>query len=288
MNKNVMIVLAGGFLIAILVAVLVQASLGGKKKKIEEATNKVEILVAAKNIPMGKELAEGDMKWQMWPQDSVFAGAIVRTEKQPSKEAATGRMLQALAAGQPLHPSMVSSAGKGNFLAVTLKEGMRAIAISVKAQTMAGGFVGPGDRVDVIVTYKIKVRDKDNPAVQSMIDQYASETVLENVRVLAADQKAIREEEKAKVARTVTLEVSAAEAEKLALAQEMGDLKLTLRGVGDEAAVRSETITTDVEMSRVLQDLIKVQGATAGNSGIVRVYNGQNVTNMPVRQIYNE
>ncbi len=288
MNKNVMIVLAGGFLIAILVAVLVQASLGGKKKKIEEATNKVEILVAAKNIPMGKELAEGDMKWQMWPQDSIFAGAIVRTEKQPSKEAATGRMLQALAAGQPLHPSMVSSAGKGNFLAVTLKEGMRAIAISVKAQTMAGGFVGPGDRVDVIVTYKIKVRDKDNPAVQSMIDQYASETVRENVRVLAADQKAIREEEKPTVARTVTLEVSAAEAEKLALAQEMGDLKLTLRGVGDEAAVRSETITTDVEMSRVLQDLIKVQGATAGNSGIVRVYNGQNVTNMPVRQIYNE
>lgn len=288
MNKNVLIVLAGGFLIAILVAILVQASLGGKKKEIQQATNKVEIIVAAKNLPMGKELAEGDLKWQQWPQDAVFAGAIVRQEKQAIKDAASGRMLQSLAAGQPLHPSMVSGAGKGNFLAVSLKEGMRAIAISVKAQTMAGGFVGPGDRVDVIVTYKIKIRDKDNPAVQSMIDQYATETVLENVRVLAADQKAIREEEKAKVARTVTLEVTAAEAEKLALAQEMGDLKLTLRGIGDEAQIRKENITTDVDMSRVLQDLVKVQGATAGNSGIVRVYNGQNVTNMPVRQIYNE
>lgn len=288
MNKNILIVLAGGFLIAILVAVLVQASLGGKNKKIEQATNKVEIIVAAKNLAMGKELAEGDLKWQLWPQDAVFAGAIVRQEKQTVAEAASGRMLQALSAGQPLHPNMISGAGKGNFLAVSLKEGMRAIAISVKAQTMAGGFVGPGDRVDVIVTYKIKVRDKDNPAVQSMIDQYATETVLENVRVLAADQKAIREEDKAKVARTVTLEVSAAEAEKLALAQEMGDLKLSLRGIGDDEQVRQENITTDVEMSRVLKDLAKVQGANGGNSGIVRVYNGQTVTNMPVRQIYND
>lgn len=288
MNKNVLIVLAGGFLIAILVAILVQASLGEKKKEQQKASNKVEIIVAAKNLATGRELAEGDLKWQAWPEDSVFAGAIVRQDKQKISEAASGRMLQSLAAGQPLHPGMIAGKGKGNFLAVTLKPGMRAIAISVKAQTMAGGFVGPGDRVDVIVTYKIKVRDKDNPAVQSMIDQYATETVLENVRVLAADQKAIREEEKAKVARTVTLEVSSAEAEKLALAQEMGDLKLSLRGIGDEEQVRQENITTDVEMSRVLQDLARVQGANGGNSGIVRVYNGQNVINVPVRPVYNE
>lgn len=288
MNKNVLIVLAGGFLIAILVAVLVQASLGGKKKEAQKAVNKVEILVAAKNLAMGKELIEGDLKWQTWPEDSVFSGAIVRQENQKVADAASGRMLQGLSAGQPIHPGMISGAGKGNFLAVSLKPGMRAIAISVKAQTMAGGFVGPGDRVDVVATYKIKIRDKDNPAVQSMIDQYATETVLENVRVLAADQKAIREEEKAKVARTVTLEVSAEEAEKLALAQEMGDLKLTLRGIGDEDQIRKEDITTDVNMSRVLQDLVKVQGATGGNSGIVRVYNGQNVTNVPVRPVYND
>lgn len=288
MNKNVLIVLAGGFLIAILVAVLVQASLGGKKKDAQKAVNKVEILVAAKDLATGRDLAEGDLKWQTWPEDSVFAGAIVRQDKEKIADVASGRMLQSLAAGQPIHPGMIAGKGKGNFLAVSLKPGMRAIAISVKAQTMAGGFVGPGDRVDVVATYKIKVRDKDNPAVQSMIDQYATETVLENVRVLAADQKAIREEEKAKVARTVTLEVSAAEAEKLALAQEMGDLKLTLRGIGDEEEARKEDITTDVDMSRVLQDLVKVQGATGGNSGIVRVYNGQNVTNMPVRPVYKE
>lgn len=286
MNKNVLIVLAGGFLIAILVAVLVQASLGGKKKQQELATNKIEILVAAKNLPMGKELAEGDLKWQAWPADSLFTGAIQRQEKQSVADAASGRMLQSLESGQPLHPGMIAGNGKGNFLATSLKEGMRAIAISVKAATTAGGFVGPGDRVDVLVTYKVKVRDRDNPAVNAMINQYASETVLENVRVLAADQKAIREEDKAKVARTVTLEVTSAEAEKLALAAEMGDLNLTLRGIGDEAETRQKELTTDVEMSRVLKGIARAQGNGGGSSGIVRVYNGQNVTNMPVRPVY--
>jgi pilus assembly protein CpaB len=288
MNKNVLIVLAGGFLIAILVAVLVQASLGSKKKEAKDSTN-IEILVAARDLAMGKELVAGDLKWQAWPANAVFAGAIQRQGQQAAAEAATGRMLQALSAGQPLHPAMIVGEGAGsNFLAVSLKEGMRAVAISVKAQTMAGGFVGPGDRVDVIVTYKVKIKDKNNMAVKAMIDQYASETVLENVRVMAADQKAIRQEDKAKVARTVTLEVTAEQAEKLTLASELGDLKLALRGIGDEEVTRSKEITTDVEVSRVLKSLSRAQASSGGSSDMVRVYNGQNITNMPVRPVYQE
>lgn len=286
MNKNVLIVLAGGFLIAILVAVMVQASLGGKKET--QSTEKTQILVAAKDLPIGKELIKGDLKWQEWPADSVFAGAVVREGDQPASEAMPGRMLQALSMGQPLHPAMVVGEGKGNFLAATLKEGMRAAAISVKAQTMAGGFVGPGDRVDVLVTYKVKVRDRDNPAIQAVIDQFATETVLENVRVLATDQKAIREEDKAKIARTVTLEVDSEGAEKLALASELGDLSLSLRGIGDENLVREKDLTTDVEVSRVLKGIARAQSGSGGASGTVRVYNGQDVTNMPVRQNYGE
>lgn len=284
MNKNILIVLAGGFLIAILVAVLVQASLGGKKKQVEKASTNIEILVAARDLVMGKELGEGDLKWQAWPASAMFAGAIQRADGQTVADAASGRMLQALSKGQPLHSAMIVGQGAGNnFLAASLKEGMRAVAISVKAQTMAGGFVGPGDRVDIIVTYKVKVKDKNNPEIRAMIDQYASETVLENVRVLAADQKAIRQEDKAKVARTVTLEVTSEEAEKLTLASELGDLKLSLRGIGDVEHTREKQITTDVEISRVLRDLSDAQARSGGNSGIVRVYNGQNVTNVPVR-----
>ena len=288
MNKNVLIVLAGGFLIAILVAVLVQASLGGKKKQEQKATNKVEILVAAKDLAMGKELTEGDLKWQQWPEDSVFTGAIVRTENKKATDAASGRMLQAVKSGQPIHPGLVSAAGKGNFLALQLNEGMRAVAVSVKAKTMVGGFVGPGDYVDVLLTYRVKPRNRDNPRIQSLIDTYSTETVLENIRVLAADQKAIREEDKAKVSKTVTLETTAEQAEKLMLAQAMGEIKLSLRGIGDDKTVRGDDLTTDVRMGKALGDVMKAQRSNKSGGGSVRVYNGQNVTNMPVREGYND
>ena len=160
----------------------------------------------------------------------------------------------------------------------------RARLPATEAQTMAGGFVGPGDRVDVIVTYKVKVQDKDNPAVQAMVSKFATETILENVRVLAADQKAKREEDQAKVARTVTLEVDGAGAEKLALAAEMGDLVLSLRGIGDNGSSRNEQMTTDVSMSRVLKGLAEAQDSGGGASGMVRIYNGGTATNMAVRR----
>jgi pilus assembly protein CpaB len=284
MNKNILIVLGGGFLIAVLVAVLVQSTLKGKSKS-DDSAPKSQILVAAKDLAIGKELIAGDVKWQEWPQSSMFAGAIVREGEKPASEAAKGRVIQSISAGQPIHPGLLVGEAKGNFLAAKLKEGMRAVGISVKAQNIAGGFVGPGDFVDVIVTYKVSVQDKDNAAVQAMVSKQASETILENVRVLAADQQAIRDEDKAKIVRTVTLEVDGVGAEKLALAIEMGDVTLSLRGIGDNTLKQNDEITTDVKMSKVLRNLAKAQqGGAGGPSGAVRIYSGQNVTNMPVRQ----
>lgn len=283
MNKNMIIVLAGGFLIAVLVAVLVQSSLSGGKKKDDTSAPKVQVLVAARDLPAGKELGTGDTKWQDWPESSVFTGAIVRKEKEPALEAGKGRVIQSISAGQPIHPSLLVGEAKANFLAAKLKEGMRAVGISVKAQNIAGGFVGPGDYVDVIVTYKVSVQDKDNAAVQSMVSKQASETILENVRVLASDQQAIREEDKAKVARTVTLEVDAAGAERLALATEMGDVTLALRGIGDKTVKTDGDITTDVKMSKVLKGLAKAQQGD-GAGGAVRVFNGDQMNSVSVRQ----
>lgn len=285
MNKNIIIVLAGGFLIAVLVAVLVQSSLKGGSKDQEASSPKVQILVAARDLQIGRELGEGDTKWQDWPESSVFAGAILRQEKQTPLEAIKGRVIQTIAKGQPVHPGLLVGETKANFLAAKLREGMRAVGISVKAQNIAGGFVGPGDYVDVIVTYKVSVQDKNNPAVQEIVSKQASETVLENVRVLASDQQAIREEDKAKVARTVTLEVDAAGAERLALSAKMGDVTLALRGIGDKTVKSGDAITTDAKMSKVLRGILKAQSGEGGNStGSVRVYNGDQMGTMSVRQ----
>ena len=102
---------------------------------------------------------------------------------------------------------------KGNFVAALLEPGKRAVAISVKADSMVGGFITPGDFVDVILTYRVKFDDNDDPVAKMIIDQnideHATETILENIKVLAIDQTSKNEEAKIKVAKTVTLEVDA-------------------------------------------------------------------------------
>ena len=276
MNKNVLIVLAGGFVIAILVAVLVQASLGGKKS--QDGGPKISVLVAAKDLGVGSELGEGDLKWQTWPGEKAFAGAIVRKkEDEKASEALKGRLITRVTSGQPVLSNYTFKEGRGNVVAATLEKGMRAVAIPVKANTMAGGFVSPGDFVDVILTYKVEVeRGQKTVETNSFVRSHASETILKNVKVLAVDQEASREEEKAKVARTVTLQLDTKEAEKIALASEMGDLILTLRGIGDDVETDTTDMTTDIEVSRAMQNIVRLQtGGTGG--GPIRIYNGSAV-----------
>ncbi len=270
MNKNVMIVLAGGFIIAILVAVLVQASLGGKKS--DDGGEKVQVLVAAKDLGIGSELGEGDLKWQTWP-GNAFAGAITKKkEDDKASEALKGRLIAKVSSGQPVLQSYVFKEGKGNVVAATLDKGMRAVAIPVKADTMAGGFVSPGDFVDVILTYKVEVsREDQTMETNAFVRSHASETILKNVKVLAVDQESSRDEDKAKIARTVTLAVDTKGAEKVALASEMGDLILTLRGIGDDKDDNTAAMTTDIEVSKVMQNIDNLK---TGGGGPVRIYNG--------------
>ncbi len=270
MNKNVMIVLAGGFIIAILVAVLVQASLGGKKS--DDGGEKVQVLVAAKDLGIGSELGEGDLKWQTWP-GNAFQGAITKKkEDDKAAEALKGRLIAKVSSGQPVLQSYVFKEGKGNVVAATLDKGMRAVAIPVKADTMAGGFVSPGDFVDVILTYKVEVsREDQTMETNSFVRNHASETILKNVKVLAVDQESSRDEDKAKIARTVTLAVDTKGAEKVALASEMGDLILTLRGIGDDKDDNTAAMTTDIEVSKVMQNIDNLK---TGGGGPVRIYNG--------------
>lgn len=291
MNKNILIVLAGGFLVAVLVAVLLQASLGGSKKDKSLDENRVQILVAAKNLSVGKDLKTGDLKWQDWPKDTVFGGAIIRDGEQAASEAAQGKLLRSLVEGQPMHMSLVVEDDKGDFLSANVSKGMRAVGISVKSHTLADRLIRPGDFVDVMVTYRVRVNSRDNPEAQSLVNRYASETVIENVRVLAVDNndtKAIDEEEDGKKKKkksskkaVLTLEVTPKDAEKLVLATKMGTIGLALRGIGDVQDPKNTKATTDVGMSKVMTTLSKMTGTTSG----VRIYNGDQMSDVKARQV---
>src|SRR5690606_8062911 len=160
---------------------------------------------------------EGDLKWQAWP-GQAFSGAIVRDGEQKADEALTGRLAPRAESGQPVLESHTVREGRGNIVAAPLDAGMRAVAIPVKANTMAGGFITRGDFVDVILTYR--VRGGTNEDTRMLVNQMASETILKNVKVLAVDQEAKRDDDSAKIARTVTLQVDTAGAEKIALGSE--------------------------------------------------------------------
>lgn len=294
MKKNVVIALGGGLVIAILVAVLVQLSLGGKKKQeVVSVKQKTEILVAAKNIGIGGEIKKGDARWQEWPENAVFPGAIKRAEGVSADKALEGRVSRDVSAGEPLMKSVLLN-NKGNLVAANLEPGMRAVGINVSASSMAGGFIGPGDFVDVMLTYKENIRtDDDNPKVKAMLeknlDKLALETILQNIKVLAVDQMAKRSDDgKIKVGRTVTLAVDVQNAEKLILAQEMGDLTLTLRGVGDDQAVEKDWQTiSDARLTQIDDELFseyeKMQNDSGIQPNIVRIYRGEELVSVSVQ-----
>jgi pilus assembly protein CpaB len=284
MNKRMVIILAAGLMISMLMAVFVQALMrsGGSKNTTETA--KKDVLVASQYINIGDDLSAEKMSWQAWPADLVFDGAIIRQEDQPAVDALKGRVVRAIQKGEPILPAALIAETDGNFLAARLNDGMRATAIKVSAESSVGGFVTPGDYVDVILTYQVRV-PSSNDGVKERAAEYvsrnASQTVLENIRVLAVDQDA-QSKESAKIARTVTLEVDQKASEVLALSSSMGDLSLALRKLGDTShSEEKRDLTTDVLISNVLQQLNQSQNSSGNNA--VRVYNGADVQQQLIR-----
>jgi pilus assembly protein CpaB len=285
MNKNILIVLIGGFFIAVLVAMLVQMSLGGSKKKETEIVMQ-SVLVAAKNIPVGRELTADDLKWKKWPESVIFPGAIVREEGQLAGDAISGKAIRRINENEPVHMSAVVS-DEGGFLSAKVGHGMRAIGITVRKHIVADRLVMPGDLVDIIVTYRVRVNARKNPEVKSLINRYASETILENVRILAIDTNTStargdsgddkKKKKKSKKKVTVTLEVTPEGAEQLMLAGEMGDISFATRGIAKEPEEKDDNMTTDVHMSRVLTDLSKLTAGGSGGFGAVRIFSGNSM-----------
>jgi pilus assembly protein CpaB len=136
-------------------------------------------------------------------------------------------------AGEPIVARKIVRAGDSGYLAAYLEPGMRAMAIRVTVETAAGGFILPGDRVDVLLTRQTSLSNLDNAGQDS---KFASSTVMRNIKILAIDQTTrAGDDEQAVVGATATLEVGPADAEALALAKSEGELSLVLRSYADTA-----------------------------------------------------
>lgn len=185
-----------------------------------------EVLVAASDLVQGQALDEKSLRWQSWPKDAVSAGFVSREAKPDALTSLTGVLVRShFVSGEPIREEKLSR-GPAGMLATMLPSGKRAVAIRVSAESTAGGFILPNDRVDVI--QNVSSASADGKPEQK------SRTLLRNVRVLAVDQKA--DETKGQlvvVGKTATLEVTPTDAEIISAAQAAGTLSLALRSIAD-------------------------------------------------------
>ena len=201
---------------------------------IEKTVGATDVLVAAANINLGDSVHAQDLKWQQWPQEGVTPGLITRSADPDAPTKLAGAVARApFIAGEPIKEQQLIKISEGGVMAAILPSGMRAISTPIREETAAGGFILPNDRVDVILSHKMKVGSKEEPV---------SEAVLRNVRVLAIGQEIeTKGGEKFASGKTATLELTPRQAELLALAQSMGEISLSLRSLADAQPGQAET-----------------------------------------------
>jgi pilus assembly protein CpaB len=196
----------------------------------------VDVLVAGADLPLGHTLSAQNLSWQTWPV--AAAGEFIKKANRPNAiaELSGSRVRTIFSAGEPIREARLAKPGSG-FMSVLLPKGMRAVASELSPENGAGGFILPGDHVDVILTRAQGPKGDES---------YVSNTILWNVQVLAIDHT-IEEKngQSTAVGKIATLELSSPQAETLALARRLGTISLVLRGL-DDAAPTGEDDAADL------------------------------------------
>ena len=235
MDVKKVALLVGALVIAVVTAVMAKNMFAGAGAQQAAAAPVVpmgpKVLVAKKALPVGTIIDADAFTFQPWPKELMQGAYYV--ENQPDSKNLAGTVVRyAIAAGQPVtRGSLVGPEDRG-FLAAALGPGMRAVTVPVNAAAGVAGFVFPGDHVDLVLTQTV-AGGGDGPPLK------VSETIVRNVRVLATDQRFTDKDQDGKTAiktfSNVTLEVTPKIAEKVAVAQTMGQLTLSLRSIADNS-----------------------------------------------------
>jgi pilus assembly protein CpaB len=270
MDRKKLVLLIGALVIAIGTALVARSMFAGASAPQAEAAAPVpqwrKVLVAQRALPTGTILTADAIGFQQWPKGLVKDAYFIEGESDVSKLLGTV-VRHPVTAGEPVTQGSLVKPGDRGFLAAALGPGMRAVTVPVSAKTGVGGFVFPGDRVDLVLTQTVKGSDD---ALK------ASETILRNLRVLATDQSTTTETVDGKTVvrafRTVTLEVTPRIAEKVAVAQTIGTLSLSLRSIADnqselERAIASGAVKVPDGASPEEEEKILQAALNAPNDG---------------------
>lgn len=203
----------------------------------------VDVLVAKNDIGLGQTVKPEDVQWQTWPAATASSIFIRRNERPEAATQVSGSIARApFIQGEPIRDQKLVKPEGSGFMAAILPTGMRAISTEISPETGAGGFILPNDRVDVLLTRRLKNPDQGGQ------DIVTSEIILANIRVLAIDQAPKEKDgQNTVVGKTVTLELNPTQTATLSAARQSGTLSLALRSIVD---VKMSEITIDDSAKR--------------------------------------
>src|SRR3954451_50823 len=240
MDVKKLALLVGALVIAVVTAIMAKNMFAGAGAQqaaaatVQSVPVGPKVLVAKKALPVGTIIDADSFTYQPWPKELMQSAYYVEGAAGATPQSLMGTVVRyQITAGQPVtRGSLVGPQDRG-FLAAALGAGMRAITVPVNASAGVAGFVFPGDHVDIVLTQQVD-GGGDGPSLK------VSETIVRNIRVLATDQRVTDKDKDGKIEvktfANVTLEVTPRIAEKIAVAQSMGTLSLSLRSIADNSA----------------------------------------------------
>jgi pilus assembly protein CpaB len=237
MDVKKLALLVGALVIAVVTAVMAKnmfAGAGSQQAAAAPVPVGPKVLVAKKALPVGTIIDADSFTFQPWPKELMQSAYYVEGQPDGDPKKLLGTVVRyAITAGQPATRGSLVGPGDRSFLAAALGPGMRAVTVPVNVSSGVAGFVFPGDHVDMVLTQQVQ-GGGDGPALK------VSETIIRNLRVLATDQRISDKDDDGKtqvrVFANVTLEVTPRIAEKIAVAQSLGSLSLSLRSIADNTS----------------------------------------------------
>jgi len=239
----------------------------------------VPVVVASGALKYGEKLDAGKLTLVRMPASVAPEGAFSSVDEVLKQDGGAPVVLVAMTAREPLLPAKLSGAGARPTVAAEIAEGHRAYTIKVSDVAGGGGHIFPGDRVDVLLSRDMSETD---PADQGG-KRYVADVVLQDVRVLGMNLNADQDSTDPTVPSTATLEVTMPEAQKLAVAGDLGTLSLALRRTG-AAGVQPARAVFVGDVSPVSRTRARAagEGAVASRGATIVVVHGDESASVQV------
>lgn len=232
MTRQSMIALGVAIVLG-LTAVLLGNSFLNRSQRQAYAGGTTKVAVAMVPLSYGASITPDKVRFVEYPNTSIPPGSFTSA----GQLMPTGKKRVALlpiAVNEPILSGKISGVGAGASIAALLPDGMRAATVKVNAVSGVAGFIQPNDSVDVLITRQIPGGERETQV---------TDILLQNVRVIAIDQKSKSTTGAPDLAKTATLEVSPIDAQKLALGESVGSLSLVLRKPGEQNNPVVETVS---------------------------------------------